>query len=211
MSKLVPKKWVSKRMETKKKPNDNDRQSNVPQNNVPQNNVPQNNVPQNNEPQNNEQQNIEFKNMLDIIDQKNNNPHNYRRNNDQRNNYRRKNDQPNNDRRNNDRRNNDRRNNDRQNNDRRFTNRQSDNIDKSKLAVIKISNLPDDISLSELNELIQPWGSIGKINIGKSHFKTAYIDFYNKAEAEYFVEALDKTPFDYLIMKVEILQKEVLC
>jgi len=164
--------------------------------------------------------------MLDIIDQKNKDPHNYRRNNDRRNNDRRNNDQPNNDRRNNDRRNNDRRNNDRRNNDqpnndrrnndrrfndKRFTNRRSDNIDKSKIAVIKISNLPDDISLSELNELIQPWGSIGKINIGKSHFKTAYIDFYNKAEAEYFVEALDKTPFDYLIMKVEILQKEVLC
>lgn len=96
-------------------------------------------------------------------------------------------------------------------NEKRFNNRRSDNIDKSKVTVIKMSNLPDDITLSELNELIQPWGSIGKINIGKSNFKTAYVDFYNKLEAEYFVKALDKTPFDYLIMNVEILQKEVLC
>lgn len=68
---------------------------------------------------------------------------------------------------------------------------------------IKISNLPEDITIKELNDLIRPWGKIGNINFGKSINKTAYIDFYDKSEAEYFVKALDKTPFDNLIIDVE--------
>ena len=80
------------------------------------------------------------------------------------------------------------------------------NVTKNKninLFCIKISNLPDDVTIKELNDLIRPWGKIGNINFGKSVNKTAYIDFYEKDEAEYFKKALDKTPFDNLIINVE--------
>jgi len=72
---------------------------------------------------------------------------------------------------------------------------------------IKISNLPSDITIKELNDLLQPWGKIGNINFGKSVNVTAYIDFYDNNEAEYFIRALDKTPFDNLILNVELNKK----
>ena len=83
-------------------------------------------------------------------------------------------------------------------------NRQNgDRIRKVKTSV-KISNLPNDLTIDELNYLVRPWGYIGNINFGKSAHKAAYVDFYNKDEAEYFVHALDRTPFDNLIISVHI-------
>jgi|SaaInlV_165m_DNA_1040744.scaffolds.fasta_scaffold50614_2 hypothetical protein len=78
-------------------------------------------------------------------------------------------------------------------------------IDKSKKVCVKMSNLPDDITLKELNDLLQEWGSIGRINFGKSMFITAYVDFYIPEEADYFVKALDRTPFGSLIMDVQVI------
>ena len=72
---------------------------------------------------------------------------------------------------------------------------------------VKISNLPNNITIRQLNELVQPWGRIGNINLGKSSNISAYIDFFNLDEAEYFVKALDKTPFDNLILDVELNKK----
>lgn len=86
-------------------------------------------------------------------------------------------------------------------------NNYSNKRNNSKTYCIKISNLPSDISASELNNLIKPWAKIGNINFGKSLIKVAYIDFYNLDEAEYFVKALNKTPFDKLIIDVEIYKK----
>ena len=73
-----------------------------------------------------------------------------------------------------------------------------------KTITVKMTNLPEDITVKELHELILPWGHIGNINFGKSSYKIAYIDFYKKDEADYFVKALDRTPFDQLIIGVEI-------
>jgi hypothetical protein len=70
---------------------------------------------------------------------------------------------------------------------------------------VKMSNLPNDLSLKEMIELITPWGSFDRINFGNKNEVECYIDFYNKDEAEYFVKALDKTPFDNLIMRVELI------
>ena len=78
-------------------------------------------------------------------------------------------------------------------------------IDKSKKVCVKISNLPEDITLKELNDLLQEWGSIGRINFGKSVYVTAYVDFYLPEEADYFIRALDKTPFDNLILNVDLV------
>jgi RNA recognition motif-containing protein len=79
-------------------------------------------------------------------------------------------------------------------------------IDKRKIVTVRISNLPDDINVEELNELVSDWGKIGRINISAYESKSAFIDFYYKDEAEYFVKAVDRTPFGNLIIGVEIVQ-----
>jgi len=72
---------------------------------------------------------------------------------------------------------------------------------------IKISNLPDDIDVRELNTLMQPWGKIGRISINKRYNCYSIIDFYKREEAEYFVKALHSTGFDHRILHVEILAR----
>ncbi len=81
-------------------------------------------------------------------------------------------------------------------------------IDKRKIVTVRINNLPDDITVEELHELVSEWGMIGRINISSYESKSGFIDFYNMNEAEYFVKALDRTPFDRLIIRVEILEKD---
>ena len=72
--------------------------------------------------------------------------------------------------------------------------------------VIKISNLPSDISVPELAGLISPWGEIGNINIKNySDAYCCYVDFYNKDEVDYFITALDQTPFDNMIIRTELM------
>ncbi len=80
-------------------------------------------------------------------------------------------------------------------------------IDKRKIVTVRISNLPDDITIDELTELMSEWGMISRINMSNYECKSGFIDFYNIDEAEYFVKAVDKTPFDRLILRVEILDK----
>ena len=72
--------------------------------------------------------------------------------------------------------------------------------------VIKISNLPTDIEVKELYNLITPWGDIGNINIKLyTDVTCSYIDFFNLDEAKYFVEALNSTPFGNMILRVELM------
>ena len=80
-------------------------------------------------------------------------------------------------------------------------------IDKRKIVVVKISNLPDDITVPELNELVSEWGRIGRINISSYDNTTCYIDFYFQDEAAYFIEAIDNTPFENSILNVELIKK----
>jgi hypothetical protein len=80
-------------------------------------------------------------------------------------------------------------------------------IDTKKLTTVKISDLPDDITEDELWELVTDWGNIMKIRV--NHYDNnniAYLDFKNKNEAEYFVEALDRTPFDSVIINAMICE-----
>lgn len=83
------------------------------------------------------------------------------------------------------------------------------NIDKRKLVTVKISNLPDDITQTELTSLVSEWGKIGRINISAYEHKSGFVDFYYMDEAEYFVKALDRTKFDYMIINVEIVQNNL--
>ena len=72
--------------------------------------------------------------------------------------------------------------------------------------VIRISNLPPDITVRELSSLVSEWGDIGNINIKEySESYNSYIDFFNKEEADYFVKALNNTPFDHYIINVELM------
>lgn len=89
-----------------------------------------------------------------------------------------------------------------------FKNRDREKDRKNKKKhVVQISNLPNNINVKELEELISPWGEIGRINIkAYSEIICSYVDFYNKYEADYFVEALNSTPFDNLIIGVKIMK-----
>ncbi len=80
-------------------------------------------------------------------------------------------------------------------------------LDKRKIVTVRISNLPQDITVPELNNLVSEWGRIGRINLNNYDNTTCYIDFYFKDEAEYFVKAIDKTPFDNVILNVDIMDK----
>jgi len=53
----------------------------------------------------------------------------------------------------------------------------------------------------ELMELTTNWGHIVRIKLlVYEENSTAYIDFGYEDEAEYFVEAIDKTPFEHRII-----------
>lgn len=89
--------------------------------------------------------------------------------------------------------------------------RSNRNYQRNKNTKVRISNLPRDITVKELNDLLSDWGNIGRINIRNicnrdTKITIAFIDFYNNDEADYFVKAIDKTPFDHCILDVEILQ-----
>ena len=84
--------------------------------------------------------------------------------------------------------------------------------------MVRISNLPDDITDLELKNLIRfdytdnnektyrcNW-DIGKCFIMNNKYGfTGMIDFKIEAQAKYVVESLDKTPFANQILKVELL------
>jgi hypothetical protein len=96
----------------------------------------------------------------------------------------------------------------RNNSDRNNSDRNNFNRNREKFCV-RMSNIPDDLTIRELSELLLEWGDVGKINFNNNiKYKAAYIDFNIKEEAEYFVEALHKTPFDTFIIDVELLEKK---
>jgi RNA recognition motif-containing protein len=79
------------------------------------------------------------------------------------------------------------------------------NKKNTKKYCVKITNLPLDVTLKEMSDLIIPWSpqkGITRINFGKNYDKVCYIDFIYKEESDYFIEALDKTKFDNLIINV---------
>jgi len=79
------------------------------------------------------------------------------------------------------------------------------NYDKSKLSTVKLSDLPLDTTEPELYELLQDWGHIVKVKVlSYNECNVAYIDFIYNEEAVYFIEAIDKTPFDRFIISAEL-------
>jgi len=70
---------------------------------------------------------------------------------------------------------------------------------------VKMSNMPQDITFSEMKHLISEWGQIIKININKNYEdeKIVYVDFKFRNERDYFIKALNKTKFDNFIINVD--------
>lgn len=78
--------------------------------------------------------------------------------------------------------------------------------DKKEKHVVRISNLPDDITVNEILNEVSKWGDIGNVNVKKYHDSTScYIDFYNLNEVEYFIGAFDDTLFDHMVINVQLM------
>ncbi len=68
---------------------------------------------------------------------------------------------------------------------------------------VKMSSLPSDITKEELQELLYDWGHVKYINIKNYHDDTvAYIEFKDEAQANYLIDALDGTAFEYRMLKL---------
>ena len=66
---------------------------------------------------------------------------------------------------------------------------------------VKLSELPKDMYEEELMELTAEWGHIVRIKvINYEENSVAYIDFGFEDEATYFIEAINKTPFESLLL-----------
>jgi len=66
---------------------------------------------------------------------------------------------------------------------------------------VKLSELPNDMYEDEMLELTSEWGHIIKVKvINYDENSVAYIDFGFEDEAKYFIEAIDKTPFESLLL-----------
>ena len=68
---------------------------------------------------------------------------------------------------------------------------------------MKISELPSDLKELELMELLYDWGDIVYLKvINYDTNSVAFIDFKFEVHADYFIKALHKTLFEYLIISV---------
>jgi hypothetical protein len=69
---------------------------------------------------------------------------------------------------------------------------------------VKLADLPIDMTEQEMMELTCDWGHIAKIRvINYDDNSVSYIDFGYEDEADYFVKALDRTPFDHFIITAQ--------
>ncbi len=90
-----------------------------------------------------------------------------------------------------------------------YKNNNKKEYEKRKITTVRISNLPQDVTVDELTELISEWGKIGRLNLTIFDNKSCFVDFYYPSDAEYFVEAIDKTKFDYCIINAEIIKSNI--
>jgi hypothetical protein len=74
---------------------------------------------------------------------------------------------------------------------------------------VKLSGLPEDIDEEEMMHMTCDWGHIVRLKVlNYEDNSVAYIDFGYEVEADYFVEAVDKTPFDYLVLSAQRVSSE---
>ena len=73
-----------------------------------------------------------------------------------------------------------------------------------KFGKVKMTNLPPDVTQEEMLELTYDWGMIARLTtVNHDENSNVYIDFKSEDMADYFVKALDRTPFEYRILTVE--------
>jgi hypothetical protein len=66
---------------------------------------------------------------------------------------------------------------------------------------VKISDLPIDMTEEEMMELTNEWGHIVRVKIlNYNESSVAYVDFGYEDEADYFIKAIDKTPFEMILI-----------
>jgi len=66
---------------------------------------------------------------------------------------------------------------------------------------VKISDLPVDMTEEEMMELTCEWGHIVRIKVlNYNDSSVSYIDFGYEDEANYFIKAIDKTPFELILI-----------
>jgi RNA recognition motif-containing protein len=72
---------------------------------------------------------------------------------------------------------------------------------------VKIANLPSDMTQDELSSLLKDWGHINRVSV-KNYPDSSYsiIEFKFEDEVDYFIEALNSTPFDKQIINVTKLE-----
>ena len=87
-----------------------------------------------------------------------------------------------------------------------FKYEKSERFERKPLHKVKMSNLPLDMTEEELNELLYDWGHVVRLRLlNYENNSTAYIEFKDKEPADYIVDALNKTPFEHIILDVERL------
>jgi hypothetical protein len=83
------------------------------------------------------------------------------------------------------------------------TNYRSDTSSSYKINKIKISNLPSDLTFNELNEMLHDWGHISKVYVKNYNDSSlAILEFKFENEMEYFITALNNTPFEHQIITI---------
>lgn len=69
---------------------------------------------------------------------------------------------------------------------------------------VKITDLPTNMTEEEMMELTCDWGHVVRIRVNNYYeSSTAYIDFSIEEQAEYFIKAINKTPFDSMIITAQ--------
>lgn len=69
---------------------------------------------------------------------------------------------------------------------------------------VKITDLPTNMTEEEMMELTCDWGHVVRVRVNNyNESSTAYIDFSMEEQAEYFIKAIDKTPFDSVIITAQ--------
>lgn len=66
---------------------------------------------------------------------------------------------------------------------------------------VKISDLPIDMTEEEMMELTSEWGHIVRVKVlNYNESSVAYVDFGYEDESNYFIKAIDKTPFEMILI-----------
>jgi hypothetical protein len=84
------------------------------------------------------------------------------------------------------------------------TNKYIENKPKSenrKYYKVKLSELPIDMTEEELMELLHEWGTVTNLRLlNYNESSVAYIFFATEHMANYFIEAIDRTPFEHILL-----------